>query len=331
MPNVFDLADEFRASLIAAEDDLINFMIVRWLEVENAIFDRLFALADEVNRLEAAGEDVPISKLVELVQYQQLIVQVADEMGRYVEEIAPLLNDAQMALIELGADHARQLVLEASAGRFGVSLFRMNPAAVENLLALARSGQPLEELLRNAYPTTVDQIIKVLLEAQALGLNPRQTARLMMNQGLGAGLEHLLMIARDQQIRAYRYASLQAYRNSDVVGGYRRHAFQDGRTCMACIALDGKVYQLSELMELHPVDRCTMIPLVKGVRPVEWQSAQDWFMGLDAAQQQRMMGSRKWEAWQRGEFSLTDLASSHDNPVWGPSLRVTPLKDLTGP
>jgi hypothetical protein len=156
-------------------------------------------------------------------------------------------------------------------------------------------------------------------------------ARRMVADGLSQGLNHILLVARDQKIRAYREASRQQYERSGVVQKYRRIAAKNTRTCMACIALDGTVWKTSELMPLHPQDRCAMIPIVDGFKPVESdENAREWFRDQPEDVQREMMGPGKFEAWQDRKFRLNQLATVRENRTWGPGAQVTTLGDLLG-
>ena len=91
---------------------------------------------------------------------------------------------------------------------------------------------------------------------------------------------------------------------------------------------DGKVYAVNVLMALHPQDRCTMIPNVRGFPPMQYQTGREWFETLEPETQRRLMGPTRFDAWQDGQFEFEQLAQVRDNDIWGPSAVVTPLRDL---
>ena len=159
-------------------------------------------------------------------------------------------------------------------------------------------------------------------------MNPRETARLMTQEGLANGFSHVELVARDQQNRAYRLASQQQYAQSNVVSGFRRIASKDDRTCLACLALDGKVYETNELIEVHPTDRCSLIPVIRGFPPIQFQTGKEWFEGLPPDEQRAIMGPGRHDAYEDGLFEFEDMATVSENDVWGPSAQVTPLTEL---
>ena len=304
---------------------------------KRALQGQMEALAEQVQALYRA--DTAQSKrrlrnrLYRLQRYQSLLAQVQAELSRYGDDAGRQIQSEARWAAGQGLRDALAL-MEATVKPFGGSIQnlvfdRLGVEAVENITAIARAGKPLATLLQAAYPLAVEGLTERLIYGTAVGWNPRKTARAMLRQGgLDAGLNHLMLVARDQQNRAYREASRQQYDRSGVVTGYRRIAAKQRRTCLACLALDGTVYQTNELMEVHPQDRCTMVPLVRGFAPPTAKTGEQWFRRQSPAAQIEMMGYAKYEAWKAGEFEFRQLATVRKNRTWGPSVRVTPLKDL---
>jgi SPP1 gp7 family putative phage head morphogenesis protein len=171
---------------------------------------------------------------------------------------------------------------------------------------------------------------EALINGVALGWNPRKTAR-AMREGLQAGaLQRSLVIARTEQLRAYRTATLETYRQSGVVVGYKRLAAKSARTCIACLMADGTFYPLEESFEEHPNGRCTLVPVVKGRPAPEWETGRTWFERQPADVQRGILGPAAFEAWQAGAIRLEDLVERHEHPVWGGSLGQRSLRSLLG-
>lgn len=325
-PLVVQVASQFQRDLEAAEGVQRVLMAQRWRQVEQALDLRIQALSELViqRQLTMAG-------ILQLAQYRSLQFEVLRELERYSEDIAPKLNGSHAAAARNGARNAHTLtamVPQEIGSSVDVRLVGLNTRAVENIVSIARAGQPLGDLMARAYGDAATGMLDRLVEGVALGLNPRETARKMRDEGLSLGLNHLELVARDQQIRAYRTAAQQQYQRSGVVRGFRRLAAKSDRTCLACLALDGKVYETGELLELHPQDRCTMVPIVRGFPPVQFQTGREWFETLPAEQQRKMMGPTRHNAWLEGKFDFRDMATRRENNVWGPSAIVTPVSEL---
>jgi ADP-ribosyltransferase exoenzyme len=206
---------------------------------------------------------------------------------------------------------------------------RLGIEAAENIVAIARAGQPLNRILERSYPQAVEGITSRLVNLVAQGINPRTVARQVVAEGLSEGLNHILLVARDQGNRNYREGSRQQYQRSGVVNGYRRLAAkQPGRTCLACIALDGTVYPTDEFMPLHPQDRCVMVPIVEGFKPITWTAGETYFKSLPREVQADWLGPARWDLWKTGQFEFRQLATIQPNDTWGPGAQVTSVANL---
>jgi hypothetical protein len=148
-----------------------------------------------------------------------------------------------------------------------------------------------------------------------------------MANGMGMGLERALLIARTESARAYRTGSLEQYRESGVVRGFKR-LVKKATACLACLMLDGETFDLESELNDHPRGKCTAIPLVQGIGDPKYQTGEQWFKTLGAEQQRNMMGDARYEGWKAGQFGLSDLARSTSNDVWGNSPRVATLEEL---
>lgn len=275
MPDIITLAQQFRNELIAQDGQAIGEMTKRWLTVEQSLSGRVEALAEEIASIQADGGKIPRWKLYELARYQSLLAQTAAELTQYNQWAEGQISQLQADAIELANEHAKALVMETMDGeRTAVATWDKLPTgAIENITAIAQAGQPLNQVLQKSYPTAVEGLTNLLINNTAAGINPRETARTAVRDGLSAGLNHILLVARDQQIRNYREMARTRYDESDVIYGYMRLAAKNTRTCVACLALDGSVWATNEVMPLHPQDRCVgegqLVTTKNGSVPIE--------------------------------------------------------------
>ena len=323
--DVYRLAYEYKRLLAGREVRAMARMARQWIGVQDRLTDAISKLAAEFAKLESPST----AKLFQMQRYQELVMQVRSEVARYNNWLLPAIENEQRAMGLLAQRHAL-----AELGQWGVNVgFNLLDAgAVEAMVGFTGSGAPLANLLQQAWPTIVDRLTRVLVDGTALGWNPRKTAREMMRQGVDGGLNRLMMISRTEQLRAYRTATLDRYRASGVVAGYRRVAAKQERTCVACLVEDGKFYELSIEFQDHVNGRCSLVPILSGHEDdlLGRQSGREWFEAQDAEAQQRIMGQGKWDAWQAGKFGLDDLVTHPTSATWGTSIGVTPLKDLEG-
>jgi len=331
-PLVVRIAREFQRDLRNRQAQQVQAMARRWLMVENRLRQDIIALAAEIARRHAAGEVITLGKLYQIERYQALLAQVQSEIAQYSVYALRAIDAEQRVLAIAGLQDgiaAIQASMFDAWGTIGIEFNRINYSAVEKIVAAARAGQPLNVILERAYPITAQAISDRLVQATALGWSPRKTAQSIINEGLAPGLDHILLVARDQEIRAYREASRESYQEAGVQK-YMRISAHDERVCEACIALDGTEYATDELMELHPQDRCAIVPVLPGVDMPEYPTGKDWFDTQTDDMQRSILGPGKYEAYQAGEFEFAQLATPTYSPTWGPGLEVTPLKELTG-
>jgi SPP1 gp7 family putative phage head morphogenesis protein len=100
-----------------------------------------------------------------------------------------------------------------------------------------------------------------------------------------------------------------------------------------CRQFDGTVYNMSTAPEWYFADgivvhNCTSIPIVPGVENPQMEPAQSWFDRQAESTQRAMMGDARYSMYQSGRVGWSDLGHRVQNPTWGPSPQVVPVKDL---
>lgn len=325
-PQTLTLAGQFRNALLMQERPLELEMAAVWREIARELEPEMTALVADM----ADQSNLTRSRLYRNQRYQALLAQLLGELKGYgLRRMGKGLEQHAQIAATWGATDAAALIKATGGSGVAVALNRLPKEAVAAATALAREGKPLAELLERAFPLAAEGVTRELITGVALGRSPRDVARRMQRHGLGQGLNHTLLVARDQSIRAYRTASLQTYRANDhILRGYMRLAPRSTRTCMACIALDGTEYALGDLMPLHPQDRCTMVPLLKGEPPPERQPVWDWLMQQPPAVQEQTMGKGLYKLWKAGRVRREQLVTVREDGVWGPSAVTTPIKQL---
>ncbi len=329
-PEVVRAMRAFKAELLALETEQMREMARRWLAIERSLQGRMDALALEIHALRAQGDAVPAARLFRLERYRILLAEARVEVTAYMDAAADLIERQQRSWGDLGVQQARAAILTSQVenGLIAGQFDRLPVSAIENMVGLVGDGTPLDRYLQsNALPGALDGLSRSLVDAVALGINPRETARRMAS-GLAGGLNSALNTARTEQLRVYREAARQQYVLSGVVRGYKRLSARDDRVCIACLVADGRFYELDQAFEEHNCGRCTLVPVVEGLPEISWQSGAAWFEAQDEATQRRIMGAGRFDAWQSGAFDLQDVVTLHEDPVWGNALMPTPLKDL---
>lgn len=326
LPEVYAAVQGFKIGLAAEEAQLMGLMARRWVGVQDRLQKDIVALVQRMASIQEGGGAVSESLLWQEKRYQQLLAQTRSEVTKYIAFADKTIQAEQMSMGLLGQKQAGQAL---RAWGIGGNFSQLNPFAIRDMVGLTAKGAPVRELLAKSWPDAVEGMTKALVDGAALGWNPRKTAK-AMTEGLDQGLERCLKIARTEQIRAYRTSTLERYRESGMVSGYRRLAAKQERTCIACLIEDGKFFPLDVEFEDHINGRCAAVPVILGREdePLPVASGQDWFEGLDDEAQQRIMGQGKWQAWKDGEFALDDLVKRTTDSVWGTSLGTRSLGEL---
>ncbi len=331
-PAVVTAMREFKAGLLRREAAQMQEMARRWLDVEAALMGEIEALAYAFDARREAGETISQAALYRMERYKRLLGQTRDEFRSYARWSEGRIRDEQAQLGALGLEQAAQAIELSFWDGPGVAprFDRLPVEAIEHMVGIAGNGRPLGELLRRRVDPSTGEwglLVEALVRATALGQNPRDTAR-EMAAGLSGGLQKALVIARTEQLRVYRQASVDQYKASGVVSGQRRLAAHDARTCAACIADEGTLYGIDAVIADHPQGRCTGVPVVVGLPDVEWLSGEAWFRQQPRETQASILGNGRLEAWEGGAFEFGDLVTRTRDAVWGDGVVPTPLARL---
>jgi len=320
---MLELARSFRAALLRQERAQQAEMVRQWLGIEERLMDQIMVL---VYQLQSEDSPKSLHQIVMMERYQRLLAQVQAELGQYSQDVIVQVQRERDEWARRGFENGQMMVwrsLEASA--MGVGLDQLPVEAVTNLTAWSGEGTALGQLLQGAFlpeglPRGWTALQRTLVQGLALGWHPEKTAR-EMARALAGGLQRAMVVARTEQIRAYRSGSLQAYQESGVVIGHKRLTAHDSRVCAACLADEGHVYGLDEMMWSHPQCRCTSVPVLRGAEEPQWELGEEWLRRQDPATQNQIFGS--WaaaDAFRRG-IPLKEFMRVTNEGDWGMTLR----------
>ena len=340
MPELQKVIETFRKRLLgldsAAAAQLVQAYGPIWLRLKS-----------EIESLIAEVQDKQLSfvQAMRLQRAERLRAQVLSEMSRYARVANGRVTAGQAASVALSQEGTSSVVKAAlprgltmqTLARVGLEWNVLPREAFSVFVGLAGDGKPLARLLEPLGPEVSQGVREGLAEGIALGHGPVKTAGLIRDR-VGMGLTRSLTISRTEILRAYRESTrLQYQANSNIVKGYIRRASLSDATCLACLALDGKRYELDEPLDEHINGRCFIVPDPISYRDLgldvedareEREKAEDWFNRQAPASQRAMMGDSRFEAWQGGEFQFGDMAKIEHNAVWGDQAVTKPLKEL---
>lgn len=325
-PDVVRIAREYKAALLAREDAQLKYMAKRYIEIERSLAADVYALVMELAQLQAEGKVITPALIKNITRYQKIQAELKREIRKFVDDTAiPSIRAEQLTFAQMGVDMGASQF--KTSGGLGIVFNVLGRDALEQYVGMTGDGSPLKRLLSSAYGETADGVLASLLDGFARGLNPVTIAK-QTSMKFGIGLDRITTIARTEQLRAYRMSSLEQYRETDAVIGYKRISARDDRTCLACLALDGKIYKLDTELADHPRGRCATVPIVRGAKMPTWQTGAQWFEKLPSDMQERMMGAGRYQLWRDGQFKFSDIAGNSYSPIWGDSPRVKTVAEL---
>lgn len=326
-PLIVQTVRKFQAALLRGEEEQFAEMAKRWMEVERTLDGQLNALALEIERAARGGMPISRNQIYQMERYQALLAQAQTEIRKYEGYAESLIGARQKELLGSGWENAREIIRQAKPADWVETGYQLPAQAMQNMVGMLASGSPLNTLLAQASVDGIDGLTQALINSMAQGWNARKTAQAMAD-GLAGGLDRALLIARTEQLRAYRLANRMGYEASGLVQRYKRIAAKSTRTCIACILSDGKTYDVKADFEEHPAGRCGMVPVITGLDEPNWESGAEWLMKQNEATQREMMGDKMFSAWRAGQITLDDMVTRHEDNTWGAYLKPTPFKNL---
>lgn len=345
-PLIVQSVNRFRAALLAAERESAT----RLVQSYGTIYERLQTL---IRALEAditdLGEAATPGRVAKLARYKELMRQTAAEMDRFAVILENEVTQMRVLAARQATEQAASLMQmalpsmpDAARASIAAKFNRLPVEAVMNMLGQTAAGSPLTAIFEGYGAQAAQAMSEALLEGIALGYNPRKVAAMIL-QSLGGDLTRALAISRTEVMRAYRAATLASYRaNSDVVKGWIWTVTKDTDPppCLACLALDGQEFPLTEeFMPSHVNCRCSPRPRTITYRemgidaddpPDGYETAAQWFESLPEIEQQKFFGKAAWEAYKNGEVKLTDFIGVQESAVWGKAYVERSLKDILG-
>lgn len=330
MPDIYDLADQFRDRLLRHEREAASQMVRRYAGVYRRIQDEVSKILDEIDAGVAAGEAPSVAQLLQLQRLQQLQVQIRREVGEFAAWAQDQIQVGQAWAVDVAAADAERL-MRAAIGHMPpgvvVSFNRLNRAASARIIAAVQDESPLARLLDSLGARAAELIKQELVNAVSLGWGARRTAQ-AIREASGETLTRALRIARTETLRAYREGTRETYKaNSDIVGEWEWRSARQVRTCAACWAMDGRRFPLDVPMSEHPNGRCMQLPVIDreklglppGTSNRGAETGAQVFERLSEADKKRILGA-KYDAYRRGEITLADVVGTRHSEDWGDTI-----------
>lgn len=212
---------------------------------------------------------------------------------------------------------------------------RVDPASLDAIVE--RTTEQITKLSFPLADQAAASMRRELVRGMLVGSNPREAARRMVARSesvFNGGLARAMTIARTEMLDAHRAgAALAEQANADVLAGWMWVASLSERTCPACWAKHGTVYDLDEPGPLgHQNCRCARVPRTKSWRELGFDvdeppsilpDAEAAFAELPATTQLDVLGPARFTAWRAGQYPMSTWAVKRSTPGWRDSWHVT--------
>jgi SPP1 gp7 family putative phage head morphogenesis protein len=318
--SILTVARDFRAEVLRGDREMLRQLDSAYSLIYESLNRQLRELQRDIERAQREGKTVNRDWLRRSLRYQSLIGQAKAEISGFTNGVRPFIEARQRAAIDLGQNHAAELIQRGAE----ISFARLPTGAIQELVGVLEDGSPLSKRLDKLGPTVATEIRKTLIEGLGSGHGPAKIAR-GIREAIDMPRWHALRLARNEVMRAYRQSSLKTYAaNDDVLDGWYWLSARSTRTCVACWDLHGTFFPLSKtFFPNHVACRCTSVPAPKGSHPNITAGAV-LFNQLPDAQQQTILGPSRYEMFRAGT-PLDEFVILTRDKDWGGAYQVRPL------
>lgn len=296
-------------------------------------------LTGELANLESVLDSVKTpdrAKLRRSEILREILRQIESAILDYSRGVVPSIEREMTIAAGLGADDARRSVsaaLETLRGDIagGIPTFTLPRRAIENAAALMGDGSPLIQYFEKTLaPQVVAEIRSQVIEGIATGKPFASIAKAIRRAG-DISRYRSLAVARTEVLRIRRESTLQVYREAGNIPRWEWVAVKSERTCVLCLAMDGKRFPIKEPFPQHVNCRCTLLAVMPDLPPIKRVYGRDWFKRQSPAVQEKILGPDAYLAWIRGEINnLRDFVEFRNDARFGKSVRRRPLAQVIG-
>ena len=348
MESVYAYSQRFRTALLNEEDKAVN-------EIRDAYTTSISSLEEELSGMESRAKDYEARGLnfdtlsAMMNRTREMIKELELRVNTVNEEAVQYILDGQESSVNAVDKNTGKLIastdpLLPKEITATATYNRIPKEALTSFIGSSSPDSPLGKLISGLARDTSERFRNTLATAIVSGNNPRQVARDLekviqsAQTDINVSRSRLETIARTEMIRSAREGQKYLYESNPAVVGYQRQATQDGRTCLACLALSGKKYPTSEIMPSHPNCRCVMLPITLSAEYILGESTdpglnfpaigpEALLSGMSEGEKLQIMGPSRYALYQQG-VPLDKMVNVVGNETWGPTTQVLPLSRI---
>jgi SPP1 gp7 family putative phage head morphogenesis protein len=348
MESVYAYSQRFRTALLNEEKNAINEINSIYRRSIRDLEDQLYDMEERARDYEARGLNFDtLSAMMD--RTRDLVKELEVRLKNANEEAVQHILDGQESSVNAVDKNTGKLIestdpLLPKEITATATYNRIPKEALSSFIGSSSRDSPLGKLIAGLAQDTAQRFRETISKAIVSGNNPREVARDLekviasAQTDISVSRSRLETIARTEMIRSAREAQRYLYEGNPAVVGYQRQATQDGRVCIACLALSGKKYPTSEIMPSHPNCRCVMLPITLSAEYILGESTDPGLnypaigpdallSGMSEGEKLQVMGPSRYALYQQG-VSLGKMVSVVDNQSWGPTTHILPLSRI---
>lgn len=322
-----------RKRIISRERRAFAELLAAYADVERELQLQIRVLQAKIKAAKDAGDVISPSWFQAERRLDTLIDQVKIQIERFGMRAASVTSREQRAAIELAISQAQETIGLVSgqgsvAGGQQIGSL-LSPRVVENAVGMMGDGSPLIEYYRTKLaPAVAEAIRSEVTRAAATGTDFRTIAKRLRAAG-DITRRRALATARTEVNRVRRETTRQFFEdNSDVIEAWEWVSSKSARTCPACLALDGRIFKLTQPFPQHVNCRCTLIAVITGVTRPRRTIGSEWLAEQPYDVQEQVLGKDAAAAYAAGDIELNDMVGWRNSKEFGRSIYTKPLASV---
>lgn len=284
------------------------------------------SLARKIAEAESAGLEPNQDWMRRQAEYRSLKASLETAATEVSRDAAAVATAAQRAATDQGYAFAREVLRSALDGAIPRDI-RLDP--LKALAGHLQDGSPLVDLFSTFGTSAAEGIEKALVEGALKGSSPREIAPKIRGAADGITRARSELIARTETIRMYRKSASEMYQaHDDLIEVLRWSTAKNGRSCAACLSMDGRYFPIDYVQESHPGCRCRMAPVTIRAEDNPPITGEEYVASLTSQERAQVLGRAGNALYESGHVSLRDFATEVSNDDWGASKQPTTQKRL---
>lgn len=318
-----------RKRIIDRERRAFAELLAAYGEVERELQQQILVLQAKIKAARDAGEEISAAWFAAERRLDILIDQVKMQIERFGRRAAIITSREQRAAVELAVSQARETI-DLITGNPAAIGSQLTPAAVENAVGMMGDGSPLIEYYRKKLaPAVADALRAEVVKAAAAGTPFAAIAQRLRSAGK-ITKQRALATARTEVNRVRRETTRQFFEDNADSGitGWEWVASKSLRTCPACLAMDGEIFEVSKPFPQHVNCRCTLIAVIDGVERPARTLGSDWLAEQPYEVQEKILGKDAAAAYAAGDVELSDFVGRRYSKEFGESVYTKSLSSI---